>query len=339
MSEKEIAKIDSLMSRFEKLPKNADLKVKVMWGEPTEDDKQEALRIINEIDDIFIELNAFIKVNFGDSHKYLKKSKAIKFDAHPIITNQVNFIQSSWANGIQSTEYLLREIRAEVIARVEKGEKENKSGKALEKGLSSIANISNSTVIVGDVNDSKLSNLNKINNNLSQNPITPPSSEQKKKFKLELSHKIALASFTVALIVMIFGNNLLEKHFKNDIDSPKSTLKSNVAENSDSTFHDFEMPFLQNVPILDKGLFIKYYYNSLVLGGANINSIKLNARGKNGEALSISKDNTGFDIDITLEPFVELEYKNIFYSIEITGAHHSFHCIIKKNIKPTLDLR
>ena len=38
-----------------------------------------------------------------------------------------------------------------------------------------------------------------------------PKLEVKKKFKLELSHKIALASLLIAFIVLLFGNNILER--------------------------------------------------------------------------------------------------------------------------------
>lgn len=43
-------------------------------------------------------------------------------------------------------------------------------------------------------------------------------------------------------------------------------------------------------------------------------------------------------MDITQQPYIELEYKGSVYSFEILGKHYSFDFILKKDIVPTLNL-
>jgi hypothetical protein len=161
-----------------------------------------------------------------------------------------------------------------------------------------------------------------------------------KKSRWERSHKIALASFIVALTVLIFGNNLIEK-FKNKSNINSSTTKpSSEKQFKEVTILNVkELPYLENYPIIDKGLFIKYYYNDLHLGGVNIVDLKLNARTKLSNPIKLIIERDVISLGITEEPFIEFEYKNKFYSIEISGRHYSFNVTLKQILKPTLKLK
>ncbi|SJN46588.1 hypothetical protein FM120_18255 [Sphingobacterium faecium PCAi_F2.5] len=44
-------------------------------------------------------------------------------------------------------------------------------------------------------------------------------------------------------------------------------------------------------------------------------------------------------LDINTEPYIEIEYKEKFYSFETTGKHHTFNCIVKELKVPTLQLK
>lgn len=99
-----------------------------------------------------------------------------------------------------------------------------------------------------------------------------------------------------------------------------------------------KLPYLKKVPILDKGIFIKYSYNNLVIGGVNIDSLNLNARTREGEPLPFRDYNQTLETNIKLQPYIELKYKGNYYSLEIVGSHSSFYCTMKESINPTLNL-
>jgi len=100
-----------------------------------------------------------------------------------------------------------------------------------------------------------------------------------------------------------------------------------------------ELPYLENLTILDKGLYVRYDYNNLDFGGINIDTISINARARNGSALNVNRSSGVLEIDLTKEPYIEFEYKGRFYSIETAGKHYSFYCTLRENIKPTMKLR
>ena len=178
-----------------------------------------------------------------------------------------------------------------------------------------------------------------INNGKIKQTYKPNQPQEKKKLKLELAHKIALISAGIALLVLLFGNNILGRFgFYNEPKvKPDSTLI--VKTKADTTLLNQELPYLENVPIIDKGLFIKYSFNDFIIGGANIDTISINARAKSGESLYINKEKMEVQIDITKEPFIDFEYKGSFYSIEINGHHPIINCILKQNTTPTLKLK
>ena len=165
--------------------------------------------------------------------------------------------------------------------------------------------------------------------------------EKKRKFKLELGHKIGLGALVVAIIVMLFGNNIWGR-FKNKNNSEikaKSETKSVNELKPDTLLKSYKLPYLENVPIIDKGLFIKYYYNNFVISGVNIDTISIGARSKSGESLNLFNVNREIRLDITQEPFIEFDYKGTLYSIEISGRHYLFFCTLIKNVNQTLRMK
>jgi hypothetical protein len=161
---------------------------------------------------------------------------------------------------------------------------------------------------------------------------------EKKKFKLEFGHKIALGSLAVGLLVFLFGNNIIGRYNNNEIKTNIDTNNISVI-NTERIIDTLNLPYLTTVPILDKGLFLKYYYNDLVFGGVNIDTLRINARTKTGEYLKMNYSNNEITLDINAEPYIEIEYKQKFYSFETTGKHYTFNCIIKELKKPTLQLK
>jgi hypothetical protein len=164
--------------------------------------------------------------------------------------------------------------------------------------------------------------------------------ENRKKNKLEFVHWFTIISSICAVLVLLFGNNIWGRLKGKETTVAKSdTVNIQTEVKHDTILFEKELPYLENVPIIDKGLFIKYYFNDFIFGGANLDIISINARTKSGEKLTLIKRKTEILMDINEDPFVEFEYKGTFYSIEITGYHPTFKCLLKKNIKPTLTLK
>jgi hypothetical protein len=133
------------------------------------------------------------------------------------------------------------------------------------------------------------------------------------------------------------GNKSIEiqkeniKPKENSIELAKNNLSQKIID-------ILKLPFLENVPILDKGIFLRYNYNDLLVGGVNIDSIKINARTYDGESLKFNKYDGKVEFDITRKPYIELEYKGSIYSIEILRKHSSYSYVLRKDILPTLNL-
>lgn len=166
-----------------------------------------------------------------------------------------------------------------------------------------------------------------------------------------------IVAVILVLIVVFFGATKIINEFskaKENIEklngsSEKTSKEININSEPDLDVLDInvlspkvidslELPYLENVPILDKGIFLRYNFNNLVIGGANIDSIKMNARTFDGEKMEFRKYDEKLELDITQQPYIELNYKESVYSVEITGKHYSFECVIKKDIVPTLNL-
>ena len=170
------------------------------------------------------------------------------------------------------------------------------------------------------------------NSNIHNQSITNPD----KKKKWEKGTIISLISIIIAFTVLLFGNNLIAR-LSNEPNNQKELLKKN---NQNIVIETFNLPYLENFPILDKGLFVKYYFNSFIIGGANVDDIKINARAKNGDKIEINREieDSNFKIDINKEPYIEVEYKKKFYSIEVTGMNDAFNCKIVEIKRTTLNL-
>jgi hypothetical protein len=163
-------------------------------------------------------------------------------------------------------------------------------------------------------------------------------STERKKFKLELGHKIALVSVAIALLVFLFGNNIIGRYSEGN-EQTKVDTNEIIEIKADRIIDTLNLPYLKSIPILDKGLFMKYYFNDLIFGGANFDTIKINARTKDGEYINMTNSNNEISLDINTEPYIEIEYKKKHYSFEITGKHYTFNCIVKEIKSPTLQLK
>lgn len=184
---------------------------------------------------------------------------------------------------------------------------------------------------------------------LFQNPKNAPNdSKGNPKFRkrLKIYGALVISFFAVLASISGFSGYTLKDIFSNTSESkltnPLSDLEDSVKEssNTENVIADSLMlPYLDNVPILDKGIYIRYNYNDLNIGGVNVDSLKLNSRSRNGDQLEIRKFDNIFQVPITEEPFIEIGYKGKFYSLELTGSHYSFYYTLTENIELTMSLK
>lgn len=118
------------------------------------------------------------------------------------------------------------------------------------------------------------------------------------------------------------------KPLENNTISPKIVLEPEIHR---SLYKDEKLENLQKYPILDKNLYVGLYYASFMLGGVNKEALKIAARSEKAEPLTksvIPFNNPRFskyEDDIILidnigsSPYIELEYKKHYYSIQVNS--------------------
>lgn len=198
----------------------------------------------------------------------------------------------------------------------------------------------NSKELISESWNDGLHNLNSLMQNLKREIKLHIETKSKPKginLKLEKGHVITLIGLIFTISVAFFGNNWLGRGQQTNKTEKSIINPAKTLETKDTVIFNSKLPFLESVPIIDKGLFVKHYYNDLIIGGINVDTLNINARTKNGEGLRLRRMNDLISLDITQEPFIEFEYKKLFYSIEIL-EHISVNCTIRKNINPTMKL-
>lgn len=163
---------------------------------------------------------------------------------------------------------------------------------------------------------------------------------EKIKFILDFSNALSQFIYIILGIIIFFGYNFLYK--QNTSSNINSIIDSLFVKPSDKSVLDdtLILPYLDNVTILDKGLFLRYNYNDFDIGGVNIDSISINARTKKGDVATIAKGKDNIQIhSIYNFPFVEIEYKGVYYSIEVCGEYMNYYCRLNRIETPTMKLK
>lgn len=99
-----------------------------------------------------------------------------------------------------------------------------------------------------------------------------------------------------------------------------------------------KLPYLEKVPIIDNFIYIQFNFTNLVFSGMDVEKIRIGARGKNGELVKVRRYKRKIEIYIYKQPYIEFFYKDVYYSMSITGKVQTYYCTMKKNIKTTLKL-
>lgn len=209
---KDLEKFDEIISRVDSLPPNADFKVPFLRGKGSDDEKSAALQILDEVNDVFRDLQAFIKVKLPESQHYLTECQAIDFDTEvmgiSVRTNSEAHHQSAWKEGMFKLHNLLKSIRSEIVLQIEDSNEDvvRRPNKNLQIGHTQI---SHSNVVIGDINSSSIDYGDPARNNnynmthSKETPNKPNNSPTKtwQKLGIFLATLIGIASIILAVLM------------------------------------------------------------------------------------------------------------------------------------------
>lgn len=143
---------------------------------------------------------------------------------------------------------------------------------------------------------------------------------------MNISKKLTIWGALMALFGVIFSGvgtkylpekDEISSFFSNEADLEKTETNYNIDLGVNL---EGEVPYLKKLPILDKNLFIEQYYNQLIFGGVNFELVKFAARtdeGVKADLLDIS--NSQIKLPVFDMPYLEFEYKEKFYTLEVFG--------------------
>jgi len=145
---------------------------------------------------------------------------------------------------------------------------------------------------------------------------------------MNISKKWPLITGFLALIGVIFSG-VGTKYLPEKDELFKSTIvKSDLDTKEDNSGIELgvnlkgEVPYLKKLPILDKNLFIEQNYHQLIFGGVNFELVKFAARTDEGvKAEIIEVSNSQLSLPVFDMPYLEFEYKNKFYTLEVNGEY------------------
>lgn len=156
--------------------------------------------------------------------------------------------------------------------------------------------------------------------------------------KSKTTFVISVITVVIVILTFLFGNNIYLNYFSSNEKEVKEEVIKKIEVKKNEIIDVFELANSNEKTILDETIYLKYSYNNLIIGGINLDSIKINARTINGEKLNLNQISNYIELDITEQPFIELKYKNELYSIKVLGKHYSFNVTIKKHVNSTMKL-
>lgn len=323
MNEKDLNYIDSLLKRLTEMPDVLELRVKDAWNNVTQSEKDLLFTTYKELDDILNDLLAFINVKFPNRKDLIIRWNKIDFDPKigefKVHTNSPELIKSNWKGGLLDLKSLMENIRREIVLLIEEIPK-------VDSKSDSKTVIKDSNIFYGNVE-----NFRKDSDN-----VEVIQNQTKKSRRKEYFTAGGVATL-IALISLLFGDNLVGNFnwTNNKQNSIATSQKEDVV-----LIDSLKLPYLESVPIIDKGLFIEHYFTELIIGGPNLDSIKINGRKRSGERVKFRfNNNRDLSIEIFDIPYIEINYKGNFYIIEIFYVNQIFYYSIKKTTQNSLDLK
>lgn len=135
MTQKDLNRIESLLTRTNNLPDILHLRASEIGYEFTNEDKELLKKTYIELDDILKEVATFINVKFPGRQDYIHAWNKIDFDTKigniKIITTDREHIKREWKNGMFDLVSLLKTLKHEIELRIEDNNTETNKTKLL----------------------------------------------------------------------------------------------------------------------------------------------------------------------------------------------------------------
>lgn len=135
MTQKDLNRIESLLTRTNNLPDILHLRASEIGYEFTNEDKELLKKTYIELDDILKEVATFINVKFPGRQDYIHAWNKIDFDTKigniKIITTDREHIKREWKNGMFDLVSLLKTLKHEIELRIEDNNTETTKTKLL----------------------------------------------------------------------------------------------------------------------------------------------------------------------------------------------------------------
>ncbi|WP_134356079.1 hypothetical protein [Flavobacterium psychrophilum] len=123
MTQKDLNRIESLLTRTKNLPDILHLRASELGYELTENDKELLLKTYKDLDDILKEVATFINVKFPGRKDYAYAWNEIDFDTKiggfKIHTTDREHTKREWKKGMFDLESLLKTLRNEITLKIE----------------------------------------------------------------------------------------------------------------------------------------------------------------------------------------------------------------------------
>ena len=216
MTQKDLNRIESLLTRTNKLPDILHLRASEIGYKLTENDKELLFKTYKDLDDILKEVATFINVKFPGRKDYVYAWNEIDFDTKigglKIHTTDREHTKREWKKGMFDLVSLLETLKHEIELRIEDNNTETNEPKSLTNNF-------NGNIVYAEGNLS--GNVNQSSNNFSNNPLTNntttnPTNDLKTnsimfKFWKLISENKLISSLLLAIILWaikeIFGIN------------------------------------------------------------------------------------------------------------------------------------
>lgn len=135
MTQKDLNRIDSLLTRTNNLPEILHLRASEIGYLLTEEDKELLKKTYTDLDDILKEVATFINVKFPGRQDYIHAWNKIDFDTKiggiKIHTTDREHIKREWKNGMFDLVSLLKTLKHEIELRIEDNNTETNKTKLL----------------------------------------------------------------------------------------------------------------------------------------------------------------------------------------------------------------
>ncbi len=120
--------------------------------------------------------------------------------------------------------------------------------------------------------------------------------------------------------------------------SPANNSSSQSEQAAERIIFNGEPPYLSELSILDNNLYLKHDGNAFLLGGDGLSLIRYSAWTRSGGEAAIQNREDYIEFAMSEQPYIELSYKDKFYSVEVLSRLYSYRLVLRELPESTIEL-